>query len=136
MTMPNSVGMVNILTMTNSVGMVNFPACADSPEGTFVELWVLDDDDRYFACCGGGKVLSYSWCEEFAGSDIELGFDANAIDSSPFMLACITMGSANWANSGWRCTYNDLDRNGKAVYDAIKAAYPGAKLVLVTWIDT
>ena len=125
--------------MTKVHGMVDFPThVKSSGERTFVELWVLDDDNRYFACCGGGKVSTNSWCEEFAGSDVELGFDASdsEFEFSDYMLACVTMGSASWSSSGWRCTYEDLDHNGKAVYDALKAAYPGAKLVLVTWIDT
>lgn len=57
------------------------------------------------------------------------------------LLACLTMGSTGWSganekNEYWRCRYEDLNDSGKGIYDALKNAYPKAKLILVTWLDT
>lgn len=57
------------------------------------------------------------------------------------LVACVTMGSTGWSganekNEYWRCRYEDLNDSGKGIYDALKNAYPKAKLILVTWLDT
>lgn len=57
------------------------------------------------------------------------------------LVACVTMGSTGWSganekNEYWRCRYEDLNDAGKGIYDALKNAYPKAKLILVTWLDT
>lgn len=54
----------------------------------------------------------------------------------------MTIGSTEWV--GYRkdndtpfvCRYQHLTASGKAVYDALQAAYPGRRLVLQTWLDT
>ena len=61
--------------------------------------------------------------------------------SSGELLACVNMGSTGWSGSNnhhdyWRCRYDDLNESGKGIYDSLKSAYPKAKLVLVTWLDT
>jgi hypothetical protein len=131
-------------------GMVNFPLRPDSTrDGTYVELWVIDVEyitthysvsskTNYDTCCGVGCISTLCQ-EELAGVDVDydyLGFTIDPENGLPWMLACVTMGSSNWANNDWKCTYDDLNHDGKAVYDALKAAYPKAKLALVTWIDT
>jgi len=58
---------------------------------------------------------------------------------SLLLLACITMGSTGWSGykeEFWRCQYEDLNENGKLIYDALKKEYPKAELLLVTWLDT
>lgn len=56
------------------------------------------------------------------------------------LLASMVIGStgASWMNGDnyWRCTYDDLDLQGRAIYDQMQALY-GAKasLHLVTWVD-
>lgn len=56
------------------------------------------------------------------------------------LLACVTMGSTGWSGCGkdeyWRCRYEDLNENGKIIYDALKKEYNKADLLLVTWLDT
>lgn len=61
------------------------------------------------------------------------------------LLACITMGSTGWSGFGggdpqnedyWRCQYEDLNDNGKLIYDTMKKEYPKSALLLVTWLDT
>lgn len=57
------------------------------------------------------------------------------------LLACITMGSSSWrgvhreTQEQWRCGYNDLNVVGRAFYDGLRWAYPGAELMLVTWVE-
>lgn len=63
---------------------------------------------------------------------------------SLILLACVTMGSTGWSGFGgkndeyeyWRCQYQDLNDNGKLIYDALKKEYAKADLLLVTWLDT
>ena len=62
-------------------------------------------------------------------------------ESIPY-LAVLTLGSTGWsgydqdAGEMWTCTYDDLTDSGKALYDSLALAYPEAKLVLQTWLDT
>jgi hypothetical protein len=57
------------------------------------------------------------------------------------VLTAITLGStgATWMKDNvdyWRCTYEDLDLQGKALYDSIKQLYgEKADLHLITWVD-
>jgi hypothetical protein len=56
-------------------------------------------------------------------------------------LAIINLGATGWSGyhkekGYFRCTYNDLTSEGKALYDNLKALYPGRKLFLQTWLDT
>lgn len=60
--------------------------------------------------------------------------------SKPY-LAVLTIGSTNWSGysrkkGGWFCTYNDLTRDGKRLYDDMKKLYKGCKIILQTWLDT
>jgi hypothetical protein len=50
-------------------------------------------------------------------------------------LAVILMGSTGW-NGRFRCTYDDLTDDGKALYDSVKKLHPTSTLVLQTWLDT
>ena len=61
-------------------------------------------------------------------------------DSRPY-LAVLTLGSTGWSGHSedlgyWTCRYEDLTPEGKAVYDALTAAYPGCRATLQTWLDT
>lgn len=57
------------------------------------------------------------------------------------LLACVTMGSSDWrgihreTEERWRCSYDDLDANGKKVYNSIDIAYPFSEIMLVTWVE-
>jgi hypothetical protein len=57
------------------------------------------------------------------------------------LIACVTLGCTGWSGTNkdhdyWRCEYEDLNEGGKSIYNSLKSAYPKAKLVLVTWLDT
>ena len=57
------------------------------------------------------------------------------------LIACVTLGCTGWSGANkdhdyWRCKYEDLNEGGKSIYNSLKSAYPKAKLVLVTWLDT
>jgi hypothetical protein len=54
---------------------------------------------------------------------------------SRLYLAVILMGSTGW-NGRFRCTYDDLTDDGKALYDSVKKLHPTSTLVLQTWLDT
>ena len=72
--------------------------------------------------------------------------DAPKFNPDPYLsvsyLAIVNLGSTSW--SGWNeekgnyfvCTYNDLNEEGKTLYNSIKTLYPKGKLVLQTWLDT
>ena len=56
------------------------------------------------------------------------------------VLAAVILGStgATWMKdlNYWRCTYDDLDLQGRALYDSIKGLYGDkAELHLITWVD-
>jgi hypothetical protein len=56
------------------------------------------------------------------------------------VLAAVTLGSTGgtWMKNEnyWRCSYEDLDIQGKALYDSLKQLYgEKADLHLVTWVD-
>ena len=52
------------------------------------------------------------------------------------VVCSITMGSTGWSNGEWRCTYDDLSTEGKALYDSIRKLYPTCTLHLATFLDT
>lgn len=57
------------------------------------------------------------------------------------LIACVTLGCTGWSGVNkdhdyWRCKYEDLNEDGKSIYNSLKSTYPKAKLVLVTWLDT
>lgn len=57
------------------------------------------------------------------------------------LLACVTMGSTGWSGwhekneKYWRCSYKDLNEDGKNIYNIFKKMYD-CNLLLVTWLDT
>ena len=54
-------------------------------------------------------------------------------------LVCALLGSTNWSgydDTYFVCGYEDLTKEGKAMYDAIHAAYPANPIFLQTWLDT
>ena len=62
----------------------------------------------------------------------------NSID----LCACVLLGSTGWSGYNsrkgmWRCTYKDLNVDGRAIYDSFRKLYgKKAELRLVTWLDT
>ena len=58
-------------------------------------------------------------------------------------MAVLTLGSTGWSGYDdrepggyWTCRYGDLTPEGRAMYDGLKATYPGARMTLQTWLDT
>ena len=115
-------------------------------------------------CCGGIINFHYDevlyatdesdcipWWEQPEGqtrvehrrNDIELRhfpyLEDSKLDVDKYLstqyLAVVLMGSTGW-NGRFRCTYDDLTDDGKALYDSMKKLYPTSTLVLQTWLDT
>jgi hypothetical protein len=60
--------------------------------------------------------------------------------SVPYLCA-MTLGSTGWSGFSdelgyWRCTYEDLTSEGKALYESLRKLYPDSKIHLQTWLDT
>ena len=58
-------------------------------------------------------------------------------------LAVLTLASTGWSGYDdrepggyWICQYENLTQEGRALYDGLKTAYPGARMTLQTWLDT
>lgn len=56
-------------------------------------------------------------------------------------LAALTLGATGWSghsevNGYFRCTFDDLTAEGKALYRLLEQLYPGCRLFLQTWLDT
>ena len=57
-------------------------------------------------------------------------------------LASLVLGNTGWSGLSedtteyWVCRYENLTDQGKAVYDQLKALYPGCQLHLLTFLDT
>jgi hypothetical protein len=72
------------------------------------------------------------------GDDIE----SSSIDkyTSRDYLAAIVLGTTGWSGAKdgeyWKCTFDDLTDQGKALYKQIEALYPGAEIHLLTYLDT
>ena len=52
------------------------------------------------------------------------------------LVASVLMGSTGWSNGNFICTYQDLNEDGKKLYDLFKSQYPHCKLHLLTFLDT
>ena len=55
---------------------------------------------------------------------------------STWVLAALTIGATGWSSGEWRCTYEDLTPEGKAIYDSMQRLYPGREVRLLTYLDT
>lgn len=120
----------------------------------YEEAFAGDDSDRpcdcpYCASVNPGRDNRAEWkvCQReaaafpFRHSDPDSPQYQYRHQSEPY-LAVMTIGSTEWV--GYRkdndapfvCRYQHLTASGKAVYDALQAAYPGRRLVLQTWLDT
>ena len=55
---------------------------------------------------------------------------------STWVLAALTIGATGWSSGEWRCTYEDLTDEGKAIYDSMQNLYPGREVRLLTYLDT
>ena len=79
--------------------------------------------------------------EEELFPDIANG-ESNNRYISKYLHACVTLGSTGWSGYNktkgmWRCTYDDLNSDGKALYELLERLYGDkATLRLVTWLDT
>lgn len=96
-----------------------------------------------------GKVNPVDWVQRFELKEKLFPMTANESEEecetcrylSSGLLACVTMGSTGWSGSDkdheyWRCRYEDLSESGRLVYESLKKAYPKARLLLLTWLDT
>ena len=131
--------------------------------GMFVRLTV-EMPEGHSACCGGQNHVIYDECLvgiDEAGIPASFRNPGNPLrreESRLFprinnhegepeechsigLAAVITLGSTGWSGYSqergyWTCGYADLQPEGKAVYDALKSAYPEGKISLQTWLDT
>lgn len=57
-------------------------------------------------------------------------------------LAAVLMGSTGWSgwneleSKYWHCTKDNLNDDGKALYNQLQKAFPNSILILQTWLDT
>lgn len=143
------------------IGCVNFPV--NSPQwqnthegGMVVKLVVVDDDNNSNqACCGAfiidflneslvgdDSALAEELPERYHYPNVDGDFDpAIKYVSRPY-LAAVVLGSTGWSGWNdtegryWQCTYQDLTEQGKVLYQQFRDLYPGAKLHLLTFLDT
>ena len=52
------------------------------------------------------------------------------------LAASVLMGSTGWSNSEFTCTYEHLNKKGRAMYDLFKSQYSDCDLHLLTFLDT
>lgn len=58
------------------------------------------------------------------------------------LLASVLLGSTGWSGFNkkteetWFCTYDDLTKQGKDLYNQIKQLFPSAEIRLLTYLDT
>jgi hypothetical protein len=68
--------------------------------------------------------------------------ESSSIDkyTSRDYLAAIVLGTTGWSGAKegeyWKCTFDDLTDQGKALYKQIEALYRGAEIHLLTYLDT
>ena len=134
---------IKMARRTNNMhGWVNFPVndadyTSSNEGGMFVRL-VVEGVENFMVCCGGGN--------SFVEDEVLSGTDNNSVHSfldncSSDYLCIITLGSTGWSGWNdeagyWKCSYDDLTSDGKALYQHILALYPEGKLTLQTWLDT
>ena len=110
--------------------------CSESFMGTDTEDWPENfpeerDDwtpEAYSAEMDRLQAKRDEWLERF--------FTGEYHEQSIPLLASIVMGSTGWSNGEFRCKYEDLTPEGQALYASMKALYPKAELVLLTFLDT
>lgn len=142
-------------------GWVNFPVNDSKYEhtqegGMVVKLIVLEDADSEsdFSMCFGASP-SNLYGETVVGSDKGLKeqdlypniFSENNISeivrsASVPLLASVTLGTTGWSGYDnqrgdyWICQYEDLTREGKALYDQLGQLYGNHHIHLITVLDT
>lgn len=143
------------------IGCVDFPV--DSPQwentnegGMVVKLVVVDDDNNSNQACCGASIIDFL-SESLVGDDsalaedpseryhypnVDSDFDSAIKYASRRYLAAVVLGSTEWSGWNdteeryWHCTYQDLTEHGKVLYQQFRDLYPGAKLHLLTFLDT
>lgn len=77
--------------------------------------------------------------DEFHFPHLYDGFDEYRQLSRPY-LAALTIGAVERSfvsdSDYWRCQYEDLTAQGKALYELIRSLYRGCEIYLQTWLDT
>lgn len=68
-----------------------------------------------------------AWLEKF--------FTGEYNEQSVPLLASIVMGSTGWSGE-FICKYDDLNEDGKTIYNSMQKLYPKAELHLMTFLDT
>jgi hypothetical protein len=68
-----------------------------------------------------------AWLEKF--------FTGEHHEASVPLLAAIVMGSTGWSGD-FICRYDDLNEDGKSIYNSMQKLYPKAELHLMTFLDT
>ena len=142
---------IKMARRTNNMhGWVNFPVndadyTSSNEGGMFVRL-VVEGVENFMVCSGGGN--SFVVDEVLSGTDNNSAHPFHEFHDGrygwvcPDYLCVITLGSTGWsgwndeAGHYWKCSYDDLTSDGKALYQHILALYPEGKLTLQTWLDT
>jgi hypothetical protein len=94
-------------------------ACPNNPEDED-NGWILNHYPHLFA-----DDIESSTIEKYTSRDY---------------LAAIVLGTTGWSGAKegeyWKCTFDDLTDQGKALYKQIEALYRGAEIHLLTYLDT
>ena len=147
---------------TSNSGYIKWPTeLLNTKEGgSWVYLVVAShemfDKDKFVNCCYNGATLNRGLIVDPSHRDDDqgptriekrffpncravLGCDDPNAHQSVDLLAAICLGTSGgtWyhADRPWSCSYDDLDQNGKALYDSVKQLY-NREPTLLTYIDT
>jgi hypothetical protein len=109
---------------------------------------VLVGDDKptnvKTSCTNSLEDEDKGWISNHYPHLFEDDIESSSIDkyTSRDYLAAIVLGTTGWSGaktSGyeyWKCTFDDLTVQGKALYKQIEMLYPGAEIHLLTYLDT
>lgn len=138
---------------TKQNGYVNFPVNSteyrnSNEGGMFVTLAVIEKDIHSWGKCCGYHNSQCVYNEMVAGiypdieeSDFFIKDEHGYFSDSISLLANLTLASTGWSGYSdkkglWKCTFKDLNEDGKALYKSLKKLYPKCKFHLITWLDT
>lgn len=122
-------------------------------------------DNKYIPCCGGYQQFHLDECfigddllpaklaklprntngKNFAKwyakyTELHETTERRYFDKETFVsssvLCVLTIGASGWSNSAFCCTFNDLNREGKALYRSLQKLYPKCEIRLLTFLDT
>jgi len=104
----------------------------------------LVGDDKFSPCSSSNSSEDEDWISNHFPHLFSDDMKISSVEKyiSRDYLAAIVLGTTGWSGAKldegeyWKCTFDDLTEQGKALYKQIEMLYPGAKLHLLTFLDT